>query len=48
MNLVNTYSDPLIDNSCVNSIKNGNLIAYLVLNLHDEYTIDDILDNKQL
>ena len=47
MNLVNTYSDPLIDNSCVNSIKNGNLIAYLVLNLHDEYTIDDILDNNK-
>lgn len=35
MNLINTYSDTLIDNSCVNAIKNGNLIAYLVLNLHD-------------
>lgn len=46
MNLINTYSDTLIDNSCVNAIKNGNLIAYLVLNLHDQYTIDEILNDN--
>lgn len=47
MNLINTYSDELIDNSCVNGIKAGDLIAYLILNLHDQHTIDDILDDNK-
>lgn len=48
MNLINTYSNEIIRTSNENLIKSGGLIAYLVLNLDDEYTVDDIMNDNRV
>jgi hypothetical protein len=46
MNLINTYSNDTIRVSNENLIKSGGLISYLILNLEDGYTIDDIMNDN--
>lgn len=46
MNLINTYKDHKIKYSNENYIKSGGLIAYLILDLNDDKTIDQIMDDN--
>lgn len=45
LNLINTYIEYKIKYSCINNIRNGNLIAYCILDLHDNKSIDEIMDD---
>jgi len=46
MNLINTYKDHKIKYSNENYVKSGGLIAYLILDLNDGKSIDDIMDDN--
>lgn len=48
MNLINTYKDHKIKYSNENYIKSGCLIAYLILDLNDGKTIDQIMNDNRI
>ena len=48
MNLINTYRDHKIKYSNENDVKSGSLVSYLILDLADGKTIDEIMDDNRI